>query len=152
MIKSAEIKKIVNQELGKFLVLHGYVKIKVKGDLAATFEKKDENYYYDFYCHTNKFNGYELVYGFSFGIDKITEVLKEIDQIVPLSRSKYEIRASTIGLSPGRLRDPFNPGGGYTHFTNDSELLAVIEDIKSFYRKTFYLFVRSILNSKSLTS
>ncbi|MET0637924.1 MAG: hypothetical protein ABWZ25_17970 [Chitinophagaceae bacterium] len=139
MIKS-EIKKIVSRELSSFLSIHGYKPEKVKGDLLVTFEKNDGSYFYDFYSYTNKYNDYELVYGFSFGIARIVSILREIDLVVPLSTSKYEIKPSITGISPGRLLDPYATGRGYTPFNNESGLMAVTEEIKYFYEHTFVPF------------
>ena len=64
----------MREEIGKYPVPLGYKPVKVKGELVASFEKNDGNYFYDFYSHTNKYNEYQLVYGFGFGINRIVKI------------------------------------------------------------------------------
>ena len=140
MIKP-EIRKIVTSELSSYLLPLGYRLIKVKGELIASFEKNDNDYYYDFYSHTNRYNEYQLVYGFSFGINRIVEILKEIDLHTPLSSgAKYQIGPSITGISPGRLLDPFSPDRAYKYFSTQEELLVILEEVKFFYKNTFVPF------------
>ncbi|RYY22764.1 MAG: PAS domain S-box protein, partial [Chitinophagaceae bacterium] len=73
MIKSAEIRKTVSQALGNYLVPFGYTPVKVKGELLATFTKKSGNFDFSFYSTLSYYNGYQIVYGFSFGIDEIVK-------------------------------------------------------------------------------
>jgi hypothetical protein len=57
---------MVNREMGNLLLPFGYSQVKVKVDMVAAYEKNDGNNYYEFYCHTEKYNEYKLVYGFGF--------------------------------------------------------------------------------------
>lgn len=52
--------------MGNLLLPFGYSQVKVKVDMVAAYEKNDGNNYYEFYCHTEKYNEYKLVYGFGF--------------------------------------------------------------------------------------
>ena len=140
MIDKAAIRKIVKVEMSNFLSPFNYKMLKSKGDTVAEFAMNDGNYFYDFHCHTNKYNEYELVYGFSFGIARLVKILKEIDSRVPLSRYKYEIKPSITGISPGRMQDPYAPDRGYKSFSTENGLLSVIEEIKSFYKDVFVPF------------
>jgi hypothetical protein len=140
MINSTEIRKIVTNELDNYLAPLGYCRNKVKGEIVASFEKNDGNYFYDFYSHTNKYNEYQLVYGFSFGINRIVNILKEINLHVPLIRPKSEIKSSITGISPGQLLDPLRPARAYKYFTTENELLSILDEVKFFYAKTFVPF------------
>ena len=140
MIDKPTIRKIVKSEMSSFLFPLNYKMLAAKGEMVAEFVMDDGKYFYNFYCFTEKYNAYKLIYGFSFGIESVVKILKQIDAHVPLSRTKYEIKPSITGISPGRLFDPYDPGGGYNYFDTENGLLSVIEEIKSFYKEAFVPF------------
>lgn len=140
MINKATIRKIVKEEMGNFLLPLNYKHLKPRDEIVAVFVKNDGDYFYNFHCYTNKYNKYQLCYGFSFGIARVVKILEEIDSHVPLSRTKYEVKPSITGISPGGLLDPLDPSRGYPFFDTEGGLMSVIEEIKSFYQNAFVPF------------
>jgi len=140
MINNAKIKQIVSAEMSDFLSPLGYKSIKVKAGVVASFEKNDATNYCEFHCHVNKYNDFQLVYGFSFGINEVVQVLKYIDSHVPLANYKYEVKEAITGISPGLLLDPLHISRAYKFFNTGMELLSIIEEIKLFYEKRFIPF------------
>jgi len=140
MINKAIIRQVIVRELGAFFGPLGFRVEKVKGDIVASMIKDDCVNHYGFHCHTNKYNEYKLVYSFSFGINKVVEVLKEIDGHVPLTKPRLEISGFLTGTSPGYRLDPFDPERGYKYFTTEEGLLQILEDVKAFYRDEFLPF------------
>jgi hypothetical protein len=150
MINAIDIRKIVDHEIGDLLLPAGYSKIKVKADEVASYEKHDSNNYYEFHCHMEKYNDYKLVYGFSFGINRIVQILKEIDMHVPLERRKYNIHNWITGYSPGLLLDPLDISRAYKYFSNEQELLQILQEVKLFYEQQFVPFCEKYSNVSEL--
>ena len=140
MINKDAIRKIVKAEMNNFLSPLNYKMLKPKGDIVAEFVMNDGNYQYGFHCHTNKYNEYQLIYGFSFGINKVVDILAEINSHVPLPRYPTEPTFFITGTSPGYLLDPFDPARAFKYFKTEEELLQILNDAKSFYKNDFIPF------------
>lgn len=140
MIDKTTIRKIVKAEMSDFLSLLNYKMLKSRGEIVAEFVMNDGNYQYGFDCHINKYNEYQLVYGFSFGINKVVDILGEINSHAPLARYPAESTFFITGTSPGYLLDPFDPARAFKYFTTEEELLQILNDAKSFYKKDFIPF------------
>lgn len=149
-MKAPELKKIVIDELGNYFGPLGYSRVKTGSDMVASFAKNDGNYYYDFYSYTNKYNGYQFVYGFSFGINEVVEILKEIDAQAPLRKLKYTIPDSITGISPGQLLDPRDPARAYPLVNTEAELRVELEKVKEFYQNKFVPFCEKYSNITEL--
>lgn len=140
MIAKAAIKRIVKTKLGEWLSSQGYKSINEGPEIIASFEREDDNYFYSLNCYTEKYDVFKLVYGFSFGIKRIVEILKDIDSHVALSRGKYTIKNSITGVSPGLLLDPLHIARAYNTFNTEEELLTRLMEIEQFYEETFKPF------------
>jgi hypothetical protein len=152
MIKKAAINRIVKTKLGEWLSPQGYLSINEGPEIIASFEKEDDNYFYSFNCYTEKYDVFRLVYGFSFGIKRIVEILKEIDAHVMLSRRKYAIKNSITAVSPGLLLDPLHITRAYNTFNTEEELLARLKEIEQFYEQTFKPFCKRFSDINELNS
>ena len=149
-MNAIELRKIVTREVGNMLLPIGYSQVKVKADMVASYEKNDGKYYYEFHCHTEKYNEYKLVYAFSLGVNKIVEILKEIDSHVPLSRRIYTVQESITGISPGQLLNPLDISRAYKYFATEEALLSILQEVKTFYEQNFVPFCNKYSNVEEL--
>ena len=150
MITKKEIKVIVEQEIGYYLKNVGYKKSKVAADIIAKYESHTTEHNYNFSCHVNKYDVYRFIYGFSFGINKVIDILKIIDQNVPLQKTIYEINNSLMSISPGLLLNPLNIYPAYKYFSTEDELLNILKDVKSFYNEKFIPFFNLYSNVENI--
>ena len=140
MITKKEIKTIVEQEIGIFLEALGYRKIKVAADVIAQYEKQTNEYNFSFGCYVNKYDEYKFIYGFGFGVNKVIEILKDIDRKVSLQKTVYTINNSLMSISPGLLLNPLNIYPAYKYVSTTDELINITKEVKLFYEQKFTSF------------
>ena len=150
MIDRKEIREITTSKVSSFLEPLNYIKVKMPSDMLAIFECNDHTHNYRVNLSLIKIHEYKLIYSYEFGIQKIVDLLKEIDKYIPLSKSKYTIKNYITGISPGQLVDPFDIYKAYSFFNSEKQLEKIIDDLKLFYNEKFVPFCIKYSNYKNL--
>ncbi len=146
-----EVNEIVNRKLEPYFLEQGYVSSKPKSEIIFQYTKKDELYAYSGGGYLLKYDKDVLVYGFSFGINKIVEILREIDSHVKLQKfNPYNINDTFIGISPGVILFPRETSRAYKSFGDAFELELILNDIIVFHRDFFTTFTQKYNNAVAL--
>lgn len=129
MFNKPAVNNIINEELSPFLNDIGYKCTRSKGG-DFFYEKTDNINYYSFYCFAQKYSHeFKFIYGFELGINKVYEILNEINLQVPIN----SIKKSFTGISPGQLLDPLDIFRGYKYFHSKETLITILNEVKTFY-------------------
>ena len=135
-----EIKEYTFQKIGPYFSEQGFTVIKTNNESLFNFEKKTDDYFYSCGGYTLKYDNYKLIYGFSFGIRSIVNILRQIDAKTSLSRVPYNLTESLIGVSPGAILFPKEHERPYKYFSDEYELELCLFDVMAFYQSFFLPF------------
>jgi hypothetical protein len=149
MLKTKEVKDYVKRELEPHFVEQGFTS-KTEKEFVFSYSCDNEGTSHELFGYLLKYNDYKLVYGFSFGLQKVVEVLKQIDKHTPLERRKYSIGNTLISISPGSILFPREPERPYKDFDNEFRLKLILFDIQAFYQSYYLPFCNKYSDIKQL--
>lgn len=135
-----EIKDYTFKKIEPYFTQEGFLTSKTNNEILFSFEKRTDEYFYSSGGYLIKYDNYKLVFGFSFGINSILNLLRQIDKHVPLSRAPYNLTDSLIGISPGAVLFPKDHQRPYRHFADEFELELCLFDVIAFYQSFFMPF------------
>ena len=139
MLSTKEAKEYIKRELEPYFLEQGFTS-KNEREFVFSYCSDKDGVSYELDGYLLKYNEYKFVYRFYFGLQKVVEILKQIDKHVPLKRNKYIIGNSLIGISPGSILFPREPERPYKDFDNEFRLKLILFDIQAFYQNYFLRF------------
>jgi hypothetical protein len=149
MLKTKEVKEFIKRELEPYFLEQGFTS-KNEKEFVFSYNRDNDGISNKLDGYLLKYNEYVFVYNFYFGLQKVIDILKQINKHVPINGSNYTIQNKLICISPGSILFPRETSRPYKDFDNEFRLKLILFDIQAFYQSYYRRFCNKYGDIKQL--